>query len=67
MKGSVMASETFKKRQKETARKEKQRLKLARRLERKNEKVPGENSLDVDIRQLEQSEQPADRTEPTGL
>lgn len=62
-----MASETFKKRQKETARKEKQRLKLARRLERKNEKVPGENSLDVDIRQLEQSEQPADRTEPTGL
>lgn len=53
-----MASETFKKRQKEMARKEKKMQKLARRLERKNEKVPGENTLDVDIRQLEQSEQP---------
>jgi len=65
-----MASETFKKRQKETARKEKKMQKLARRLERKNEKVPGENSLDVDIRQLEQSEQPeqpADHPGPTIL
>jgi len=62
-----MASETFKKRQKETARKEKKMAKLARRLERKNEKVPGENSLDVDIRQLEQPEQPADHPGPTIL
>jgi len=33
-----MASETFKKRQKETARREKQQKKFARRLERKNDK-----------------------------
>lgn len=44
-----MASETFKKRQKEMARKEKQQKKAARRLERKDEKarvgstVEGEN------------------------
>lgn len=62
-----MASETFKKRQKEMARKEKKMQKLARRQERKNEKVPGQNSLDVDIRQLEQSEQPADHAGPTIL
>ena len=62
-----MASETFKKRQKEMARKEKQRQKSVRRLERKSEKIPGENSLDVDIRQLEQSEQPADHPGPTIL
>ena len=65
-----MASETFKKRQKEMARKEKKMQKLARRLERKNEKVPGENTLDVDIRQLEQSEQseqPQDHAGPTIL
>ncbi len=49
-----MASETFKKRQKETARKEKKMQKLARRLERKSEKVPGVNSLDEDIVKLEQ-------------
>jgi hypothetical protein len=67
MKGAVMASETFKKRQKEMARKEKQRQKSVRRLERKSEKIPGENSLDVDIRQLEQSEQPADHPRPTIL
>ena len=59
-----MASETFKKRQKETARKEKKMQKLARRLERKNEKVPGENSLDEDILKLEQ-EQAADHPGPT--
>jgi hypothetical protein len=67
MKGAVMASETFKKRQKEMARKEKKMQKLARRQERKNEKVPGENSLDVDIRQLERSEKPADHAGPTIL
>lgn len=59
-----MASETFKKRQKETARKEKKMQKLARRLERKNEKVPGENSLDEDILKLEQ-EQAAHHSEPS--
>lgn len=51
-----MATETFKKRQKETARKEKKMLKLARRQERKNEKVPGVNSLDEDILLLEQAQ-----------
>lgn len=49
-----MASETFKKRQKETARKEKKMHKLARRLERKNDKTRGMDSLDEDILKLEQ-------------
>jgi hypothetical protein len=58
-----MGTETFQKRQKENARKEKHKLKLARRLERKNEKVPGGNSLDVDILELERAaEQPADKS-----
>ena len=58
-----MGTETFQKRQKENARKEKHKLKLARRLERKNEKVPGENSLDVDILELERAtEQSADQS-----
>ena len=48
-----MGTETFQKRQKENARKEKHKMKLARRLERKNEKVPGVNSLDVDILEIE--------------
>jgi hypothetical protein len=63
-----MGTETFQKRQKENARKEKHKLKLARRLERKNEKVPGENSLDVDILELERAtEQSAERpTEQSG-
>lgn len=39
-----MSTETFKKRQKENARREKQKLKLARKIERKNEKVKGEGS-----------------------
>ncbi len=61
-----MGTETFKKRQKENARKEKQKLKLARRLERKNEKVPGENSLDVDILALERAnEQSAEESGST--
>jgi hypothetical protein len=39
---------------------------LARRLERKNEKVPGENSLDVDILQLErEAEQAAEQSGST--
>jgi|GEM_PF-2581111 len=59
-----MGTETFQKRQKENARKEKHKLKLARRLERKNEKVPGESSLDVDILQMErEAEQAAARGE----
>lgn len=59
-----MGTETFQKRQKENARKEKHKLKLARRLERKNEKVPGENSLDVDILELERAaEQAADKSQ----
>lgn len=58
-----MGTETFQKRQKENARKEKHKLKLARRLERKNEKVPGENSLDVDILELERAaEQSSDKS-----
>ena len=61
-----MGTETFQKRQKEHARKEKHKQKLARRLERKNEKVPGENSLDVDILQLErEAEQAAEQSEST--
>ncbi len=54
-----MGTETFQKRQKENARKEKHKIKLARRLERKNEKVPGENSLDVDILQMEREAEQA--------
>ena len=49
-----MASETFKKRQKENGAERKTKQKLARRQERKNEKVPGVNSLDEDIIKLEQ-------------
>jgi Skp family chaperone for outer membrane proteins len=52
MKGAVMASETFKKRQKEMARKEKKMQKLARRLERKTEKSQGRSGLEEETRQL---------------
>jgi hypothetical protein len=38
-----MASETFKKRQKEAARREKQLKKVARRMERRNEKATTES------------------------
>jgi hypothetical protein len=41
-----MASETFKKRQKEMARKEKQQKKAARRMERKDEKARGESKVE---------------------
>jgi hypothetical protein len=40
-----MASETFKKRQKESARREKQQKKAARRLERRNEKAKNETKI----------------------
>jgi hypothetical protein len=41
-----MASETFKKRQKEMARREKQQKKFARRSERKNEKARTESNAE---------------------
>jgi hypothetical protein len=41
-----MASETFKKRQKELARREKQQKKIARRLERRNEKIILESKVE---------------------
>ena len=40
-----MASETYKKRQKELARKEKQQKKAARRMERRDERARTENKL----------------------
>jgi hypothetical protein len=40
-----MASETFKKRQKELARREKQQKKAARRLERRNDKARNEHKI----------------------
>jgi hypothetical protein len=43
-----MASETFKKRQKEMARREKQQKKAARRMERKDEKVRTESKVQGD-------------------
>ena len=59
-----MASETFKKRQKEMARKEKQRQKLVRRLERKTEKAQGGTSLEEETQQLIQL---ANHSGPTTL
>ncbi len=50
-----MASETFKKRQQETARREKQKQKLARRMERKNEKATGKSQVDEDNPQIAQA------------
>jgi hypothetical protein len=41
-----MASETFKKRQKEIARREKQKKKFERRMERKAEKTKSENPVE---------------------
>lgn len=43
-----MASETFKKRQKELARKEKQQKKAARRLERRDEKARAASNVQGD-------------------
>jgi hypothetical protein len=42
-----MASETFKKRQKESARKAKQQKKATRRMERRNEKAKNETNISV--------------------
>ena len=52
-----MASETFKKRQKETARREKQQKKFARRLERKNDKGRTETETESGLENPEISEQ----------
>ena len=43
--GDFMASETFKKRQKEAARREKQQKKAARRMERRHEKGTSEGTV----------------------
>jgi hypothetical protein len=45
-KGGFMASETFKKRQKETARREKRQKKAARLMERRNEKAKTGTTLE---------------------
>jgi hypothetical protein len=44
-----MASETFKKRQKETARREKKQKKAARLMERRNEKAKAVTKLEEEI------------------
>jgi hypothetical protein len=44
-----MASETFKKRQKETARREKKQKKAARLMERRNEKAKASTKLENEI------------------
>jgi hypothetical protein len=44
-----MASETFKKRQKETARREKKQKKAARLMERRNQKAKAGNKLQEEI------------------
>ena len=49
-----MASETFKKRQKEMARRDKQKQKLARRMERKHEKATGKGQGDEENTQIAQ-------------
>jgi hypothetical protein len=54
-KGAFMAAETFKKRQKEAARKEKQQKKLARRSERKMEKAKTHMDSQEDNQQLVQA------------
>jgi hypothetical protein len=47
-----MASETFKKRQKETARREKRLKKAARLMERRNEKAKAGNPKTVELKGL---------------
>ncbi len=59
-----MASETFKKRQKEMARREKQQEKFARRMERKHEKAMGPSPVDGETPQIAQ---PVVRPGPTIL
>jgi hypothetical protein len=59
-----MASETFKKRQKEMARREKQEQKLARRMERKNGKATAKSQVDEENPQIAQ---PVARPGPTIL
>jgi hypothetical protein len=63
-----MSTETFKKRQKENARREKQKLKLARKIERKNEKLRGGgSSLDEDLDLLPQNGEMEPAVTETGI
>jgi hypothetical protein len=63
-----MSTETFKKRQKENARREKQKLKLARKIERKNDKVKGEgSSYDDDLELLPQDAEPEPAISESGI
>jgi len=59
-----MASETFKKRQKEVARREKQLKKVARRMERRNEKAITESKSEGENSEMAE---PAVRQGPTIL
>ena len=59
-----MARQTFKKQQKETARREKQKKKFARRMERKNEKAMTESKVEGAKPQIAQ---PVARRGPTIL
>jgi hypothetical protein len=63
-----MSTETFKKRQKENARREKQKLKLARKIERKNEKARGEgSSYDDDLEMGSQIAEPEPTISESGI
>ena len=53
-----MASETFKKRQKETARREKKQKKAARLLERRNEKAKTGTKLEEEMPKTAESKGP---------
>ena len=59
-----MSSETFKKRQKEVARREKQQQKAARRMERRNEKARAESKAQEETLEIVES---VDRPQPTIL
>jgi hypothetical protein len=63
-----MSTETFKKRQKENARREKQKLKLARKIERKNGKVRGEgSSYDDDLELVPQNAESESANSESGV
>lgn len=53
-----MSTQTFQKRQKEMARREKQKLKLARKLERKSEKARRGDATDEEVAGIAQGEEP---------
>lgn len=58
-----MSTQTFQKRQKEMARREKQKLKLARKLERKSEKARRGDAVDEEVAGIAQVEEPNARTD----